>query len=353
MPIAFEEDIKKDIKSADFAPVYILFGEDSYLKKYYLDSIVKKICGDDTIFDYQYFTGDIDIQSVYDAVNQLPMAAPRKCVVIDDFDFVHASKFDYDRLCEIVSDVPESCVLIIKFDAVAFDEKRGNREKKIMSSAEKIGGKAVKLDHRTTAMLAKMLTSKAAKCGVTMPDEVSRYLIEISGDDINTLRFELDKLCDFAEGGTVSKDTVDLVCTKSLEASVYDYVGEIFKLNLSGALTLLDNMFFMRVEPMIILYTISSNYVDIYRMYAAGKAGVNVQTAAKDFGYAKRSFVLDRARRMLGKFDFGRIHDSFSAILAADRQLKSFGQDPRIILEELTVKLVYIIAAKGDTFDTP
>ena len=60
--------------------------------------------------------------------------------------------------------------------------------------------------------------------------------------------------------------------------------------------------------------------------------------------------MLDRAARELSGLDFKKITLSFDALIDADRRLKSFGADERIILEQLTIRLIYI-AAKGESVD--
>ena len=49
-------------------------------------------------------------------------------------------------------------------------------------------------------------------------------------------------------------------------------------------------------------------------------------------------------------FDFKKLCLSFEALVDADRRLKSNGADGRIILEQLVVRLIYIIA-KGEAVD--
>lgn len=350
MAVINEDALKKDISSLNLAPVYLLFGEDLYLKKHYCDLISDKSYSGDPFFNLQRFEGNVDLQEVYDAVNQYPMMSDKKCVVLVDYDFEHAAKSDFDRLCSLLENPYDTCVFIVRFDSVPFNAKNGTKEKKLIAATEKGNGKAVALDHRTAAGLVKMLTSGATKRGCRMQDVAARYLVETVGEDINILRNELDKLCSFVNGGEIEKKTIDKVCIKSVEASVYDYVKAIMAGDISAALKLLDDMFYMRLEPMIILHTAATNYVDIYRAHVARKGQVPMQQMAQDFGYGKRAFVLTRACDYLKKMDSKRIKLSFDALLEADNALKSFGADERIILEKLTVKLVYIML-KGENVD--
>ncbi len=348
MPTVYEDELRSDIKNRSFAPVYLIYGDDSYLKNHYKDTLAKKASDGDPFFNFQKFEGDTDLQEVFDAVNQFPMMAERKSDVINDFDF---SKGDFERFLDLISNANETCVLIICFDAVPFDAKKGNKEKKIISAVEKNAGKCAEINHRTIGAIIKMLSDGAKKRGCVFGDRACRHLIEIVGLDLNTLKNELDKLCAYVESGDISKEIVEQIVVKSIDASVYDYVKQIFAGDISGALRQLDDMFFMRIEPMAILSVTASSYVDIYRAYAANIKGVTKSDIATDFKYPhNKLFLIDRAQQSLKKFDNTKLQLSLECIAEADKSLKSFGYDAHNVLEQLTVKLVYILT-KGESLD--
>ncbi len=348
MPTIFEDELRRDITSGRFAPVYLMYGDDPYLKNYYKDIIAKKASDGDEFFNLQKFEGDCDLQEVFDAVNQFPMMADCKSVVLSDFDF---SKGDSDRLIELISNANETCVLILSFDSIDFDVKKGAKEKKIMAAVEKAGGKCVEINHRSITALVKMLSDGAKKRGCSFGEIAARHLIEISGSDLSTLQNELNKLCAFVGSGDITKDIVEQISVKSIDASVYDYVKQIFAGDISTALKMLDDMFFMRIEPMVILSVTASSYVDIYRAYTANLSGMSKSEIADDFKYPKNKlFLIDRAVQSLKKFNGTKLNLSLECIAEADKSLKSFGADPKSLLEQLTVKLVYILT-KGEAVD--
>ena len=349
MAIVFEDALKKSV-SEKLLPVYIFFGEDGWLKKNYTDKIIKKITDPDDVFNFAKFGADCELQEVYDFAMQLPMMADKKCVILSDYDFEGCSKNDFDRLIELLSDMPDTSVFILEFDTVEFDSKKSAKFKKLVAAAEKSGGIAVKLDHRRLPELVKMLSDGAQKRGCRMDGTVAKYLIETAGDDINTLKNELDKLCAFVGSGVIDKKTVDSVSVKTVEASVYNLSKYIFDCNVTEALNLLDELFFMRIEPMIILHTISSVYVDMYRVYTAKKSGAKIPEISSAFGYKNREFILDKAAQNLRKFDFNKLKLSLDTLIGADSALKSFRADNKLILEQLIIRLIYIIV-KGEKVD--
>ena len=351
MAIVYEDALKRDIQSKNFANIYLLYGDDSYLKNYYKETISQKAYDGDPFFNLQKFEADTDLQDVFDAVNQFPMMADRKCVVLSDYDFEHCGKADFEKLCALISSSNDNCVLILYFDNKSFDAKKGTKEKKLIDAVNKASGCCAEINHRNTASLVKMLSDGAAKRNCKFGEIAAKYLIEVSGSDLSILKNELEKLCAFVNSGEITKETVDLVSVKSVDASVYDYVKQIFLGNVSKALKMLDDMFFMRIDPMVILSVTASSYVDIYRAYTANISGKSKNDIADDFKYPKNKlFLIDRAIQTLKKFNAGKLNLSLNSIADADKSLKSFGADPKSILEQLTVKLVYILT-KGEAVD--
>ena len=350
MAVASENMLKSNIKSGNLLGTYFIFGNDTYLKKMYVDKIIDKTAQRDDIFNFLKFTDKSDLQEVYDAKEQFPMMAEKKCVVLTDYDFVSCSKSDFDKIEELLSNPVDTTVFVFWCNNLEFDFKRCDRAKKLALAAEKGGGMAVEVNHRERADLRKMLIDVAAKRGAAFGTGVADYLIDSSGEDINTLKYELEKLCAYVGKNTITRETVDYVCVKTVEASIYDLAKEIFSLNIAHALRLLDELFYMRIEPTVILHSIFSVFIDIYRVTAAAEAGVKYTEIAKEFGYGNRDFVLKKAAEYARRADMTKLRMCFDEILAADVSLKSFGNDERTVIEELLVRLIFVLSA-GEKID--
>ena len=350
MPDIYENALKSSLLRGEILPVYVLHGDDSYLVNHYEKVIIEKTCGKNRDFDLQKFERDVDLQAVFDAVNQFSMLGGRKCVILSDYDFESASKSDFERLLMLLSEKYEASTFVLKYDAIQFDSAHSARAKKIISAAESAGGCSVTLNHRGDSDLAKMLINGAKRRGKQMDTSVARFMIENCGSDINTLLRELEKVCLFTEESSITKEQVDLVCVKSIDASVYEYAKMIINCNTLKAMNILNDLFYMRVEPIIILYTAASAFIDIARLSAANKAGKTNADVAEDFSYGKKTFVIERASKNARKFNNRTLLLCLNEILSADRLLKSYSQDDKYILEEMTVKLIHIIA-NGESID--
>lgn len=351
MAIGNEAHLKNDIKSGNFAPCYIIFGNDGYLKKQNTENLIKAIVDPDDIFNYQKFTGESSLQEVYEAKEQLPMMADKKCVVLKDYDLEGCAKDDFEKLVSLCGEKNEDTVFILWFDSVEVDYKKSEKAKKIISACEKTGGRALLINHRQTGELVKMIITAVNKRGGSISSEAARYLIEYVSEDIDIIRNEIEKLCAFAGKNPIDKALINKICIKNIEQSIFDLSGKILRKDVGGALKILDELLYLRVKPIAILSTISSVYTDMYRASAGKKASVSLSDIVKDFSYGEnRKFLVERAIKNLNILDENQIKLSLEELVRCDKALKNFTANDRIILEEMIVRLCYIIS-KGDTID--
>lgn len=350
MSVVYESELKNSISAGKILPTYILYGDDGYLINNYENKLISNSCGKDNDFDLQRFERNIDLQVVFDALNQFPMMGDRKCVVLSDYDFESASAEDFERLSALLSDNYEFSTLIFRLDDIEFDVKRSKRAQKLISAVKKSGGLVVCLNHRNNAELAKMLVNGAKKRGSNLDISVAKYMVEICGSDINTLVSELEKVCYFAGDTVITKEIVNAVCIKSVEASVYEYAKKVIDCNSASALKILNELLYMRIKPISILYTTASAFIDIVRADAGKRANKSVSDIVEDFLYKNKEFVVSRAISNSRKFDDKKLSLCMNEILATDKLIKSFSYDDSNVLEQMTIRLIYIIS-NGEAID--
>lgn len=350
MPIASEQQLKANINSGNILSTYFIFGEDTYLKKLYVDRIIDKTVDRNDDFNFISFENECLLQQVYDSKEQYPIMSDKKCVLLTDYDFEEASKEDFQRLVLLLGEPNETTVFIYWCNNLNIDIKRSSRFNELLKATELGGGIAVNLTHRTSGELIKVLQDGAKKRGTQFANGAAAYLINSCTEDINVLLSELEKLCAYANGSVITRDIIDSVCVKSIDASVYSLTDEIIALNTASALKLLDSIYSMRIEPMVILYAISSNFIDIYRAMSGVNSGMSINYLAEAFDYKNRKFALERAAGQAGKFTNASIKFCLNALVDADKRLKSFAANDRVVLEELIIRLIYIIS-KGENLD--
>lgn len=342
-----EAELRTQIKSKQFAPCYVLFGEENYLIKRHLNSILSAV---DSFpeFNITQFDSAVKAQSVYDAVSSLPMMSDCKVVTLCDFPFDKVSAAEAEKIYSAIKDIPSSTVLVIWFETVEISAKKpGEKFSKLFKSVREVGGEVCYLGRKSTAEIIKLLQSGATRRHCHMDSSVARYMIETCSDDLNTLVNELEKLCFYVgENGNITNSIIEKVCSRSTESSVYNVSKAVLRGDLQDAYTILDDLFFMNTDAAYILTILASAYIDIYRAFAARSAGMRPENVAKDLGYYNTAFRLTDADRKLSRLSEKQIVASLKLLSECDKKIKSSRCDGRTLIEKALVELTLIAKEK-------
>ncbi len=350
MALFTEDELKKQIREKDFKNVYLIYGNENYLKQHYVTQIVNKTVDKDfKDFNFHDLDGkDIELNNLADCVSTFPMMGEYTCTVVKDLPFTqywhlqnnNRYKFNAD-LDSILKDLPETTILIFWCDTVEVDEK-DTKWKNTIKLIDELGVCA-KIDKRSVQSLTKLLVDSASKKGCEISRDDAMYLINLVGTDYSTLRNEFDKVCAFTGSGKVTRAHIDKTVIVSTEAKIFSLSRDIVNGEADKAYATLSNLFKLREEPTIILATLSRAYVDMYRACAIKEKGVRPQELATVFSsYKGKEFTITNAARDGASYSLAQFHNALEALSDADRRIKGTSQDDKQILEELILRLLRI-----------
>ena len=82
------KSLNEDIKSGKFKNVYLLYGEEAYLKKQYKDRMKKAIIPDGDTMNYAYYEGKgINPAELVDLAETMPFFADLRLIVVENSGF--------------------------------------------------------------------------------------------------------------------------------------------------------------------------------------------------------------------------------------------------------------------------
>jgi len=338
-----EQDLKLHLKNEDVKRVYLLYGEESYLTMHYMQQLVRKsgVRQDDelSVFNFQRFDGqECSFDAIEAAAEALPLMADKKCVTVSNCDVTAAALFD--RALALVSDPPEDTVLIFWMTTVLADGKLNAKWKQFAEAIDENGGMCVAFPRKTNDEIARILCAGAGRRGALMKTEIAKKLVEQSGNDLNLLLNELDKLCALAGNGEITTEILEQVATKNLNAQAYELSNAILQNHYEKAYIILHRLFACKAEPVAILAALSNAYADMYRAKVAAIGGRQAETLVEEFDYKGKAFRLRYAARDCSKLSLESLRESLDMLAQADRRLKSSSVDKRTVLEEVAAKLI-------------
>lgn len=336
-----EDLLKLNIKERKFSPVYLFYGEEDFMKKYYLDRIKKKAVGEAfPDFNLHQIDGTkTDINEIMQLAMSVPMMNDFVLTVVNDFDF---SGVDEKKINELFYSLEEGSILLFYSQTVKPSQKSGW---KLALKRIKELGCVVKFDKKDSRDLAKIAISAAKKRGCYFPQYLATSFIERVGTDLNLIKNEVDKLCAMKGSGDITAEDIDKICVRTLDASAFDLTKALIASNPNKVFDILNDLYDRRQEPIMILGAVSSAYIDMYRVKVAQEKGLDVGAVANFYSY-KADWKLKRAAYNAKNLSLSQLRRSVNVLCESDELLKSFQSDPTVVLDESMMKLMLIAARK-------
>lgn len=333
------EILKQHIKTGEFANLYVIYGDEDYSKAFYCKKLTDKAVGSFKDFNLQRFDGvHLDLAQLAVAVTNLPLMSAFKCVVLKDAapDGMRAS--DWKELQGIIKTLPQECILLFYFDAVKPNAKKDARFKSLLGLAQK-NGLAVEIGYPPKRDTEKFIIKRAKSDGCEIDENTADYLIETCGVDFNTLACETDKVCAFAGTGQIKNEHIDAVAIRPMTSSIYDLAKAVVTGRLDVGMSIINELFYKKEEPVIILSALSGAFCDLYRAKVATLSGVADSRVITDFNYRGREFRVRNAIRDCRSVDITFLGDCLTLLMQADLRIKSTRADKRMVIEQLVVEI--------------
>ena len=256
--------LKNALKTGSFDHLYLITGEESYLKEYYLEQMKKHVV-DETFQEFNLIELDgrnITAEALNDAIESCPAMAERKLVIVSDFDFYKAATPFQSVIETILNDLPDYICLVFFYDILEF---KPDKRTKIYQRLEKTACIA-DFPHMEERELISWLRRRFRELGKNIDDQTCSYLLFLCGNSMTNLLGEVEKVAAFATVDTIVKYHIDTVCTRVLDAVVFDLTDAVSERHFDRAVALVDDLIAQKHNEIAIFTTIARH---VQRLYAA------------------------------------------------------------------------------------
>lgn len=341
MPIVNETQLKANIQSGNFSPIYFLYGEESFLVKTYADKIKNKaIGGSQTDINLLELSGNPDLAMLADHVESLPFFADYKVIMINDFNPEKVDESDTEAFLRLLKSVPETTIIVFYLTGCSFS-LRTSRVKKLFEEIKKLAC-VCEFKLLNKMKIGEIISRKVKREKKLISVTNAEYLAEITGCDLNLASVESSKLCSYVkEGQEITREIIDKMVEKKLETKIFTLSDAMLAGNVKKSMEILSELQQQRVEPIAVLATLSSVYSEYYADKAAYSKGVPPQQVSSDLGFtgAKASYAAKKYNAA-SRMSIEKLRNAAEIIFNSDIKLKSAKIDGNILLEETVLKLI-------------
>ena len=325
------DELRHALKQGRVERLYLLFGEESYLRTRAARAISDAALGDAPLREFNeavFSLANVDVQQAIASAEQLPMMSGRRVVQITDF--ARLREADEGALMRYIARPAQSTVMIFVADDL---DKRRKLSKMMLDACA-----SVEFAPLTDTELAAWAKSHLKEWKVEADERSLHQIVALVGSDVRLLSNELDKLATAAlSSGRITKEMIEQLTGRSRELSNFELTDHLIARDRKRALRTLHRLLDDGAEPVMLIGLIGSNY---HRLALAKDLMSRQATKEEVFRlvalpYSKREEFLATARRT----NAATLARSIGRIAAADLAIKTSQATPRLQLEMLVSEL--------------
>lgn len=320
------QTINEDIKSGQYKKVYLLYGEESFLKQSYKKKLKEAVAGDDTM-NYNYFEGKgLDVNELISLSDTMPFFSDKRLIIIEDSGFFKTSS---EALADYLPMIPDTTCIVFVEDAV---DKRNRLFKKVKEL-----GHAAEMKRQDSAQLARWAGTILAQNGRKITGSTMTLFLERTGDDMENIRMELEKLISYTMGSdVVTTEDVEAVTTVQVTNKIFDMVNAIVTRKTRLAMDLYEDLLTLKEPPMRILFLIARQFNQLLLVKEMTAKGTDRGTIASKLKIPP--FVAGKVSAQAGAFTREQILSYVKGCVEAEEAVKTGKMNDRMAVELLITR---------------
>lgn len=320
--------IQNDIKSRQFKPAYLLYGEERYLKRQYRDKLKAALCAPDDNMNNHFYEGkNVSVGEIIDLAETLPFLAQRRVIFMDNSGLF---KSGGEQMAEYLGAQNESTVLI-------FTESEVDKRSKLFKALQ-AKGCAVEFAAQDENTLKRWVAGTLGKEGKKITESTAELFLNKTGTDMENIYMEMEKLiCYCMDRDVVEPRDVEAVCTTRVSNHIFDMVTAIAEKRQKDALELYYDLLTLKEPPMRILFLIARQCNLLLQAKAMKDKGASNKEIASGLGVPP--FAVGKYLSQASRFKSTVLRRALSRCVEAEEAVKTGRMNDVMSVEILIVSV--------------
>lgn len=311
--------------------VYVVYGDDVYLRREVSGAIGRAILGDeaDEMAVRRFEGNSASLADVLDELRMLPFFSRRRMVFVEDADpFVTRSRKELEAHVEAPVGMGVLVLMVKTWPATT----------KLYRQVA-AAGLPIDCNSPGEKELMPWLVHHAAKQGADLEADAARLLVELVGAEVGLLAAEVEKLAVYVgPSGQIRRADVARMVEAGRIETVWKVIDAATTGKVAEAVADLELLMASGEYPIKILAAFSASLLKVHHAGRLRAARLSLAEACQIAGI--RDFAVDKTRRQHAHLGPSRVDQIPAWLLKADLDLKGNSLlDPRVILEYLLIRL--------------
>jgi len=321
--------INNDIKQDTFKQIYLLYGEERYLKKQYTDRLRKAMCGEDDNMNTHFYEGkDVPVGEIIDLAETLPFLAPRRVIFISNSGLF---KSGGEKMAEYLAAPNETTFFV-------FTESEVDKRSKLYKTAQ-ANGTVVEFAVQDENTLKRWIAGILNREGKKITESTVQLFLTKTGTDMENIQMELEKLiCYCMDKEVITNEDVEAVCTNRIGNHIFDMINAIANKQTKQALDLYYDLLALKEPPMRILFLIARQCNMLLQVKEMKSRGYDNKTIGSKIGVPP--FIAGKYITQASHFKTGDLKTAVRQCVEAEEAVKTGRINDMMSVELLIVSVL-------------
>lgn len=321
--------INEDIKTGNFKQIYLLYGEERYLRRQYRDRLKDALCQEGDTMNVHFYEGkDMNVGEVVDLAETLPFFADRRVIFVENSGLF---KSGGERMAEYLAAPNETSFFV-------FTESEVDKRSKLYKTVQS-GGCVVEFAAQDENTLKRWIAGVLKKEGKRIAESTVNLFLQKTGTDMDNIYMELEKLiCYCMERDVVEASDVEAVCTNRISNHIFDMINAIADRQLQNALKLYYDLLALKEPPMRILFLIARQCNMLLQVKEMKAKGFDNKAMGSKIGLPP--FVVGKYVTQAGRFRTADLREAVKKCVDAEEAVKT-GRMNDVMSVEILIMSVF------------
>ena len=316
------KQLKADLKSGNFKPVYLLYGDEEFLKKSYKNQLMEAVAGEDsmncTVFDGK----EASKEEVMAMADTMPFFADRRFILVEESGWF---KKESKEMADYLDVMPRTTVLV-------FVEKELDKRNRLYKQVVK-HGYAAELKRQSQRELSRWVLGLLGREQIQITQPVLESFLNRTGDDMNRIRMELEKLIAYlGDRKVIREEDLEAVCSPQIVGKIFDMITALAQKNRKKALDLYYDLLALKEPAMRILYLIAKQYNQLLQIKELLYETSDLDMIGKKMGLS--AYVAGKLKNLSRTFSKEELEQYVSFCVKAEEDVKT-GRLPEEVAAEV------------------
>lgn len=277
--------------------------------------------------NFTAYTGKgIDIRQVIETAETMPFFAERRLIQIEDSGFSKMPVRSSRNICR-------RC----RRRRTWFSSSRRSTSAGSSTRRSRHQGRIVELGRQDARTLTTWVLGMIKKEGKNITQDALNLFLEKSGDDMENIANELEKLLCYVQDATaIERADVEAICTVTTENKIFDMIRAVAEKRQKQALELYYDLLSLKEPSMRILFLIARQFNQMYQIKDLREQGYDSGAIAKKAGLAP--FIAKKSLAQASKFEKDTLRQAVEDCVETEAAVKSGRLGDRLGVELLIVK---------------